>query len=72
MSAEFGRYRELAARGMSPEDTAVTAIREGAGIMTAIRLVWKVFGLPLPQAKDVGADAWMSVHGQPVSQTLDD
>lgn len=36
MSAEFGRSRELAARGVSPEDTAVTAIREGAGIMTAI------------------------------------
>lgn len=72
MSAEFGRYSELAARGTSPEDMAVTAIREGAGIMTTIHLVWKVFGLSLPQAKDVGADAWMTVHGQPVSQNLDD
>lgn len=69
---DLEEYRYLVTQGFTPEAAAREVIRQGLPIIDAIWVVTQLFGLRLYQAKDIGADAWMDVHGTPVDQGLED
>ncbi len=68
----FEEYRYLVTEGSTPEETAREIIRQGVSIADAIWAVANLFGLRLHQAKEIGADAWVDVHGSPAQDGLGD